>query len=146
MGQSTDGILVYGWDLGDPDAYVPKGEPQHWAADWLEEFLDADDDDEFLAAALGTALPERGDDYSVRRAAIDALPLEVIRHCHSDYPMYLLAHRQLNWRVYRGHVEDVDEIKVLSWQEHDAELWAAMAKLGLTPPLGPKLLMASYWG
>lgn len=140
MGQSTDGILVYGWNLSDE---ADRDLDTSWATDFLEELEDRDNKDEFLAEGLGIILP---DDYPERRTVIEGITLDVVNHCSIDYPMYLLTHRALSFRVYRGWLKDVDILKVTDWPKHDAQLWAAVRTLGLEPPMGPKLLMASYMG
>lgn len=53
MGQSTDGILAFGWDLGS----VEDRDEDHWAFDLLERIDDADDLDDIYVAASGVELP-----------------------------------------------------------------------------------------
>lgn len=53
MGQSTDGILAFGWNLGS----VEDRDEGHWAFDLLERISDADDRDEIYLATTGIELP-----------------------------------------------------------------------------------------
>jgi hypothetical protein len=54
MGQSTDGILAYGWDLGSPDD-VEEGD---WAYDLLvNRFAEFDDTEDLLFDAYGYEFP-----------------------------------------------------------------------------------------
>ena len=80
MGQSTNGILAFGVDLGDE---IPK---------WLWKH---------------TGVDENGDDpHEELEKALAAQGLYLIMHCSGDYPMYLLAYNEQV--ANRGSVVKVD--------------------------------------
>lgn len=131
MGQSTNAILAFGFDLGDSEN-LPQG--------LYNKLAEYDNDTEALIAAELNLPPM---DYTSLRAAIDKFPVEFITHCSGDYPMYFLAVRGTKQVALRGsptdivygHVHDV-EIKALKdfCHRHDIA-WQE-----------PKWYIFSYWG
>lgn len=104
MGQSTNAIIAFGFDLGEelPDS--------------LQSLMDehSSDPDEVLASDAGIALPEysRERDYkeyaAEREAALANLKIDLIEHCSGDYTMYFLAARGSNKKAFRGSPTALD--------------------------------------
>jgi hypothetical protein len=128
MGVSTNAILAFGFDLGDLDNNLPEG-----LARMFDEY---DNDEEAVLLDLYSTDTTPVED-------INKVPVDLIRHCSRDNPMYFLAVRgtkQVALRGYPtaavfGHVHD-SEVKALRdfctrhnipWQE-------------------PKWCIFSYWG
>lgn len=141
MGQSTDGILAYGWDLGGDD-------DEHWAYPFTDELISEydNDTDNLLLERLGyDGLPN---DYKSQIEFIKNLPFEIICHCSCDCPMYILTLRNTNWTAGRGYPINIsNEIAytIANKALADGALWYAAKKLGLNPPEPPELLLASLW-
>ncbi len=105
MGQSTDAIIAFGFDLGEE---IPES---------LSELMSQHehDPDQALAEDYGIALPEYapGCDYKAYAAAMESalagLKIDLIAHCSGDYPMYFLAARGSNKRASRGNPTALSE-------------------------------------
>lgn len=146
MGQSTNGILAYGYDLGEGNEL---GE-----GDWL-----ADDVDDLGGALERRLLAELGgftetwethpDGFFEREGAAKArLGVEIYTHCSDGCPMLLLATHVVT--ASRGFPETLDLAAYASmpgslrWNER---LQEALAALQITPPRSePGWLLCSYWG
>lgn len=155
MGVSTDGILAYGYDLGESGEQHFVGFDEDDAPAWLKE--DPDDEDTDLKD-FGDAAERRlldasgftetwetriGDGYHKRETeAQKALGVQIETHCSGDYPMYLLAAKVIT--ASRGTAEAVD----LTLPDNAAERLAwAVETLGLdVGDQKPRWLLASYWG
>lgn len=153
MGQSTNGMLVYGYNFGGEEggwqlAEVDEYEP--WEPEWM-----GDDDvisaaGERLLASVGfTETDYKAEGYFDRKkAAEDRLGVEFDSFCSGDYPMWVLAADVTT--VYRGDVKEIDFAALEQAREDgdwDAKLAAAVQALGVTPKQdGPKWLLVSYWG
>lgn len=158
MGQSTNGILAYGYDLGSGDAgwkVREVGEYGELQLDWYNP--DDEDGDDFQTAAERRLLAASGfaetdwqvEGYFAReREAKARLGVEFDTYCHGDYPMYLLATKVIT--VYRGDVKQIDMAELVqapSVHGWDDKLRAALETLGLTPTQDrARWLLASYWG
>ena len=159
MGQSTNGILAYGYDLGGDEGgwkVREAGEYGDLTLPWLPEPEDFDDYDlatllerRLLDASGFTETYEDGrPDYFARvRAAKEALGVELESYCMGDYPMYVLAAKAIT--AYRGDCDVVDMAELsrpetlAGW---DAKLSAALAALGMPPVQEkPAWLLCSYW-
>ena len=159
MGQSTDAMLVYGYNLGGEEDWELEGLGECGELPDLP-WYDADDgDDDFQGAAERRLLAEiagfsetwssENEGYFDReRAAKARLGVEFDTHCSGDYPMFLLATKVIT--VYRGSVKDIDmaalavEPETNGWNE---KLRAAVQALGITPKQErPQWLLCSYWG
>lgn len=166
MGQSTDALLVYGYDLGSDDEWnVPELEPSDDDED------DTDEDDELadrivatLLVAAGFTEPDPDPDapysdspeyrqsphfqwYLRRGRAEEALPVKVETHCSVEYPMYLLAAHVL--RAWRGQpkfpdLAELDRQRVA--EDWDGKLAAAVKALGWTMDGPPRWILCSDWG
>ena len=165
MGQSTDGILAYGYDLGGEEGFKVRevGEYGDLAVSWWCPDPDAEesDDDEprdFQAAAKRRLLDASGftetyedgrDGYFGREgAAEEALGVELESYCSDRYPMFVLAAKVLT--ANRGDC-DVLDIAALgdpaALAAFDEKLSAALAALGVTPVQDkPAWLLCSYRG
>lgn len=155
MGVSTDGILVYGYNLGGDEGgweVAEAGEYGEWEPTWLDE-EDPDtvgDAERVLLASVGFTEDDwRVDGYFDRKKEAEGrLGVELESYCSGDYPMYLLAAHKIV--VKRGYVKTVDfaELDRLRVeQDWDGKLQQALAALGVTPKqTEPAWLLASYWG
>lgn len=156
MGQSTDGILAYGYDLGGDEGWKLEGLGEYGEfpeLPWLDE------DEGFQESAERRLLAEIAgfteewspgkDGYWERKEAAEArVGVKFDSYCSGDYPMFLLATKVIT--VHRGSVKDIDMLALAAepaangW---DAKLRAALAALGITPQQSePRWLLASYWG
>lgn len=155
MGQSTNAILAYGYDLGGSDEWKIRevgeyGEfPERaWhAGDNVVE----DAERHLLSEIAGfTEVWGRGNEgYLGRLCEAEArLGVTFETYCSDGYPMYLLAAHVTT--VHRGDVEAVDPVDLAqrpAAEGWDAKLRAAVAALGITPVQPePRWLLCSYWG
>ncbi len=98
MGQSTNAIIAFGFDLGEEL-------PEH-----LQDLMDQRDGDIEEVMAFDSGMPiadiDSYFDYaSYKQAKEDALKqvhIDLIRHCSGEYPMYFLAARGSDRTAYRG--------------------------------------------
>lgn len=159
MGQSTNGILAYGYDLGGDEEWKIAGLGEYGELPPLDWYSTDDDGDDFQSAAERRLLAELADFtetwtkdnegyFDRERKAQARLGVEFDTYCSGEYPMYLLAAKVIT--VYRGDVKDIDmaalavEPEMNGWDE---KLRAALAVLGITPAQDrAKWLLCSYWG
>lgn len=159
MGQSTNAMLVYGYNLGGEEGWELEGVGEYGelpALDWYDP--EAEDGDGFQEAAERRLLAQLVDftetDWSAdgyferERAAKTRLGVEFDTYCSCDYPMYLLAAKVIT--VYQGSVKHIDMTDLAIAPEMngwDENLRAAIQALGITPTQDkPKWLLCSYWG
>lgn len=171
MGQSTNGIFAYGYDLGgDEEGWnFPGLDYGEWRPAEIKDDEEACDDFDFaewVETKLLVAAGYDDDDQSEGRTArkLDAraqLGIEAIHHGSNDYSAFLLT--AFNQSASRGFPEDID-IAALATRRviegWDGKLAAALEVLGLpqpvypesryqddpTGPQKPRWLLASYWG
>ena len=158
MGQSTDGILAYGYDLGGEDEWKVReaGEYGELAVDWLPDPETEEDYDvldllttRLLAASGFTETDWEAEGYYRRKdAAEKALGVEIETCCSDDYTLYLLAAKVIT--VHRG---DAKVIGMAALSDpallagYDAKLASAVAALGITPlQEKPAWLLSSWLG
>lgn len=99
MGQSTDGILTFGVDLGEYKDFMSiKGDDGDYSHDW----------DDFLYKISGIEKY----DYSKLIEFEEALGVELVQYCSCDYPMYILSVAGTTTNVSRGYVEEIDPIEM----------------------------------
>lgn len=103
MGQSTNAIMAFGFDLGEelPDSFEANAED------------DGEDDggfesDDFLLRDYDAGIPEwqpglSPDYWKDKRDALAKIPVDLIQHCSGDYPMYFLAVRGTQRTATRGN-------------------------------------------
>jgi hypothetical protein len=159
MGQSTDGILAYGYDLGgEEEGWTVReaGEYGELSLDWLpdpeaEEGYDIPDlmlTRLLEASGFAETDWQAGGYFARKHAAEAALGVEIESYCSGEYPLYLLAAKVIT--VNRGDVKPVDmaalsDPAVLA--AYDAKLASALHVLGVTPVQDkPAWLLCSYWG
>lgn len=160
MSVNTDGILAYGYDLGgteDEWKVEQAGEYGELELPWYD--TEADDAD-FAEAATDTLMAAYGftdvwvhgaDNtayFANKKAAEEAIGVELDSYCSGDYPMHLMAAKVIT--VSRGSTIEIDWAALERErveQDWDGKLAAALSVLGLTPKqASPKWLLASYWG
>ena len=161
MGQSTDGILAYGYDLGGDDSGWKIQQAGEYGElptlPWFDP--ENEDGDDFQSAAERHLLAEiagfterwaKGNEgyWDREKAAKAGVGVQFDSYCSGGYPMFLLATKVIT--VHRGSVEDIDmaalaiEPEMNGW---DDKLHAALTALGITPVQAePRWLLASYWG
>jgi len=158
MGQSTDGLLVYGYDLGCDEEWKVReasGEYGELALPWYNPDADNEEDDSgFGTAAERKLLQALGftetwetrtdDEYFAReKAAKEQLGVEIETYCSDSYPMYVLTAATLT--ANRGYVIDTTEKLSADRSAWDERLAWALGALGLTPVQEkPAWLLCSY--
>ncbi|MER6559777.1 hypothetical protein ABT300_18985 [Streptomyces sp. NPDC001027] len=162
MGQATDAILVYGYDLGGPDeGWKVHGLGKYGELpplDWYDEDADEDDND-FVSAVESRMLavvagfteqcePDARENgyYDRKTAAEKRIGVVTEMYCSHSSPMYALAAHSTT--VHRGHIEYLDPDDMLSrpaTQDWDSRLVVALDALGLTPlEQRPRWFLVSY--
>ncbi|MFD5491597.1 hypothetical protein ACFWH4_01315 [Streptomyces sp. NPDC127091] len=159
MGQSTNGMLAYGYDLGGEEEWKIREAGEYGELPELDWYDPSNEDgDGFQEAAERRLLAELADftetDWSAdgyferERAAKARLGVEFDTYCSGDYPMYLLATKVIT--VRRGSVKHIDMTELAIAPEMngwDEKLHAALQALGITPTQEKaKWLLCSYWG
>lgn len=142
MGTSTDGILAYGYDLGEEIRFKDHGEDE--TPDWYDEDDPLESFQKRLLTAVGFTETEwRAEGYFERKKAAEKLVVvEFDSHCSGDYPMYLLG--AVIHTASRGHARDMDFTLP---ENADERLAWAVETLGLdVGDQKPRWLLASYWG
>lgn len=156
MGQSTNAVLAYGYDLGSDEDWkmLEIDEDGVPTLAWYE--ADNDDDDfveqakkHLLAAAGFIEADWDAEDWSERHKAAEArVGVEFETYCHGEYPMYVLATKVIT--AYRGDSKVLDLAALMAEPtEHgwDDKLAAALTVLGITPKQEkPGWVLCSYWG
>jgi len=104
MGQSTDGILVFG---------IPLEEGVEL------EFLEEHDRDfeEFVDAQTGVNWREAG--FPAVEEARKAFGITLVRHCSCDYPMYILALTGTETTASRGYPQKIESLRDIPQQQID---------------------------
>lgn len=157
MGQSTNGILAYGYDLGGSEKWkVAEWDPKEW--DLKTDWYDADKVDEYgdpagvieqaarhMFAAAGEPLPSGY--FDADHAPKATFGVEFTDYCSCEYQMWILSAHDIV--VYRGDTEAIDfaalteQAKAEDW---DGKLRKAVELLGLTPnDPQPRWLLASMF-
>lgn len=139
MGQSTDGILAYGFDLG-----IEEEKPE-----WLGEHDDLED---LTAADAGLTEPatENYKDpawsayWAAKRATEAACPIELVSHCSGKYPMYIMAVRGSVKTAKRGYPETLtaDDLTVPPEKVAAAKAWCEAHGIEWQEA---KWILASMW-
>lgn len=131
MGQSTDGILVFG---------IPLEEGVE--LDFLEEH--EGDFEYFVDAENGMNWETH--DYKEREEARSKYPVDLKTHCSCDYPMYILAVPGTAVTAWRGHPQKIERLLEPTQQQIDA-LTQFAEKHGLTDAFEgePGWYLCSMW-
>jgi hypothetical protein len=146
MGQSTNGMLAYGYDLGGEEGWKLEGLGEYDELPELDWYSPEDEEgDGFQEAAERRLLAELAgftetwssgsEGYFEReREAKARIGVKFGTHCSGDYPMFLLAAKVIT--VHRGSVKDIDmaalavEPEMNGWDE---KLRRAVEALGIAP-------------
>lgn len=146
MGQSTDALLMYGFEIGDSE-----DGPMFWEDEPDED--DAPEWETFVAAKLGVPhpgdysedkLPEFQVYWEAKRQVIAELGVEIERHCSGDYPIYVLTVKDSVSRAWRGDAKTFDVLPIAE-PDWDQQLRSFCELVGIEPKK-PTWLLASYWG
>ena len=150
MGVSTNGILTYGYDLGGPEGWLLEGleyDQLEGAVPWWPEVED-DEDNDFDEAVMTELCPVFGFEVPEYIWQVEQkLPVQVITHCSTDYPMYILSAALTTHTSYRGRSRLLN-MKSLTVQDEWAQnLQTALDALGIKPKQKePGWILASLWG
>lgn len=139
MGIDSDGILAYGYDLGElydldtPEEY--EGDKTQYIEDLLLKEL-----------AGFTDKWSKGDEtfFDRKREAEKQIGVEIILHCSYDYPMYILAAKGSETRAWRGSPKVIKSL--VAYQEWDDNLNKAKAVLGIDNLDEPAWILSSIMG
>ncbi len=117
MGQSTDAILVWGFDLGDREGLDEEVQNriEHWNDDGYDEV---------------TALEK-------------STGAELVSHCSCDCPHYIIGVTKTKTRAWRGHPQEIESLD-LDVAEGQAALGAFAKALGVDTKVG-RWILASDW-
>ena len=161
MGQSTNAILAYGYDLGGGD----DGWKIHQAGEYGElpelDWYDAENEegDDLMSAGERRLRAEiagfteqwhsGNEGYFDRERDADAsVGVKIESYCSGEYPMWLLATKIIT--VYRGDCKTIDMAELAEAphiQGWDARLAAASQALGITPTQDrPRWLVFPFYG
>jgi hypothetical protein len=125
MGVSTDAILVYGVCIGD----------EYGEVDFPEDPEDEDSGGSYPSESLEAELASEG--------------LELVRHCHGDSPMWILAVKGTQVRAHRGY-----PVALPAWTKAGSTLDETIRRVAAKndwsyqkpTTTGPAWILCSYWG
>lgn len=115
MGVSTDAILCYGIPVEGEEPEMP----------W-----DDDHDDE--------------DDWWEAQGTGEAMPFDLVVHCHIEVQMYILAVPGTTVRAWRGHPKQIDPLPDIDPAAVEA-IQRLMAEHRIKPGGPPGWYIASMW-
>jgi hypothetical protein len=126
MGQSTNGMLFWGW--------ASRSESEDgWG-------------DSPPSQAVQELARERGDDYYKLGKELEAAHgISIENHCMADYPHRILCIKESYLSASRGYPETVPNSHLFVLPDWQARLDAACAALGIAPRPG-QWILASYRG
>lgn len=161
MGRSTNGMLVYGFDLGGSDDEWKIREVDEYGGlelPWLNS--EDEDDDGFQGTAEKMLLADVGftEEWSEgagargyfdrEKEAKSRVGVEFDTYSSGDYPQYVLAAKVVT--VYGGEVGMLDMVEMVeapAANDWDAKLAHALSVLGITPTQEKAAwFVCSYWG
>ena len=132
MGQNTDAILAFGVAY-DEDTEFPWSDLEDGYDEWVDRLAGV--------PVWGT----KGYSYEARVEALGAFdcPIELVHHCYSEYPMYIIAVKGTYTRAYRGQPKTVNH-----WLIDAAKVERAKALCDYhgIKWADPAWLLASDWG
>ena len=131
MSVSTDAILIYGYTLPDYDEEALEDLP----------FMDGFDDFDDLITHITKSAHL---DYSGRRAAVEAFPIELVTHCHGEYPNYVLGVRSTKMRAHRGYPVEFAKLPEPSLEDI-SRLKSFMIEHRIPFEGAPKWVLCSMW-
>lgn len=150
MSQSTNAMLMYGYDLDAADGWkiVEAGEWGELTAPWYDEDSELDSIEQatkVLYDAIPDA-PETDSDWDRQEAVKEHYSVWFEGHCSDSYTMYALV--AFEDTACRGYPELIDWRELdarRTREEWDAKLARALDALGITPKQeNPAWLLASY--
>ena len=126
MGVTSDGVLVFGFPIGE--------------ADEVPEFLgECDDMDDFIGG------PWSNEGHDARAAKINACPADLTLYCSYDYPMHILSVRGTELAANRGDALEVTPEHLAVAPERIAAFKAWCETNGIEYQ-EPKWLLCSMYG
>lgn len=134
MGVSTDGILVFGFEIGE------EGDEPDFLAEHNGDF------EEFLHSVSG--LPrwgEPGHSFAAFREFEKGFPIELVSHCSYEYPMYILAVNGTKKKASRGYPEVISPEELIISDEKIEAFKKFCDDYGIEWQ-EPKWLLCSMWG
>lgn len=160
MGQSTDAILCFGVDFGDEHEFPWETEEEYFE-DWFYNLHGLSTD--ALWAEYHAWAEEQGgaswreyeqvcpswkdalnDLYEQRKEALKSCPIEFVRHCSGDYPMWIVAVKGTVRTAYRGRPIEISIDSLTDCAEMEIRAEAFCAEHGI-PFEDPQWLLASDW-
>lgn len=140
MGQSTDAIIAFGFDLGEDVSDIEAFAEAEDHEDGLQGFFDEMIDIKPYKTEGWISFDE---DRRIRAEA----PVALIRHCSADYPMYFLAVPGTEQRASRGSPVDLEKRlpEISSGQLSAFISWCMKYEIEL-PRSGPSWHIFSDWG
>lgn len=133
MGMSSDGILFFGFVVGD------EGSPPEWLATDCDEDFDEDFDD-FVTRKAG--IPE-GATYEDRAGAIRQCPAQLVTFGHYNYQRYALIIRGTEKNAYEYGAKEVGDLTVAAERIVAFKAWCKAAGV---PHEELKWMLASRFG
>ena len=146
MGQSTNGILFYGINLGENgDEFTFDDEAEHYELDFETIYaakhglLEPEGDyDDLLTRPLFKAY------WDKKSSLLKSCPCEIDTYGSSDYPLYFVAVKAGKYLVHRGYTTEIPD-GLTAKPEWKEQIKAYCELMGL-PYSDPKWLLVSYWG
>jgi hypothetical protein len=140
MGVSSDGILVYGYDIGELEDSLYGVVPEDYDDDFREWV-----EDKLLESVGFTEQDWEAEGYFDRkREAENRLGVEVVVHCSYEYPMYILGIKGTITRAWRGSPQLIANLDVHT--EWGGTLRDAALLLGIELVGDPGCIRASVMG
>lgn len=143
MGQSSTGILAYGYDLGGPE----KWKFSNSASSSIRDFSIGSD---WTRAAYNSMLVRCGyaeaEPYAEEDQVKEHFGVEFVRYTSIDYPNYILAVSELVYKVYDYGAMVLPNNAIAHGAKEDAMLDRAINALSINPhQLSPKWILASEY-
>lgn len=139
MGQSTDAILAFGVDLGESGSFPWDDSGDDFETWWAAQNGVSEPEEEYSESTKGLH-----QEYWERKRKLEKqCPVELITHCHSDSPMYVLALRGTKTEANRGYPEPLPYIITTPNPEG---LVKFAQKYNIKLDKAPQWLLFSYWG
>ena len=140
MGQSTDGILFYGVELGEPyEVKTASNEDwifDHWA--WSNRYAER----KGIVQQEGES---REDFYDRKTKTIEASGCEVGTHCSGDCPMLYVSVKEFIAR--QGDPDKLNAKDFVPLPDAEEKLRAFFEVMGLVfDPADVSWYLVSYWG
>lgn len=154
MTVSTDAMLIYGFDLGDPEDWEESKWRVHTPEelDQLSDHWDEVDDDQdihydFAYNWISIYRLRTGTLTSENAWSEEDLPVVLVSHCSGSHPMYAVAAKASVLTAGRGNPQEVDVLehfdsdKEMSYRER---IWEFCEVMGIEFE-HPKWLLMSDW-